>query len=102
MNVDEALVVLDIFLENRLNNLQELVFRKAWEGQTYQEIADSSNYDANYIKDVGSKLWKLLSQSLDEEVTKSNFRSVIRRRGKVLLFIGNRKMPKRFCYIINS
>jgi hypothetical protein len=82
MNVDEALVVLDIFLENRLNNLQELVFRQSWEGQTYQEIADSSSYDANYIKDVGSKLWKLLSQSLDEEVTKSNFRSVIRRRGE--------------------
>ncbi|GAB1543513.1 hypothetical protein NUACC21_61880 [Scytonema sp. NUACC21] len=82
MNVDEALLVLDIFLENRLNNLQELVFRQSWEGQTYQEIADSARYDANYIKDVGSKLWKLLSQALDEEVTKSNFRSVLRRRGE--------------------
>jgi WD40 repeat protein len=80
MNVDEALVILDAFLDRGLNDIQELVFRKAWEGQTYPEIAESSDYDANYIKDVGSKLWKLLSQALSEEVTKSNFRAVLRRR----------------------
>ncbi|MEC4818990.1 MAG: AAA-like domain-containing protein, partial [Scytonema sp. PMC 1069.18] len=83
MNIDEALVVLDIFLEKRLNDLQEFVFRKSWEGQTYQEMAESASYDANYVKDVGSKLWKLLSQTLEEEVTKSNFRSVLRRRAEV-------------------
>ena len=86
MDVDEALTILDIFLEQGLNNVQELVFRKAWEGKTYPEIAESSDYDANYIKDVGSKLWKLLSQAFEEEVTKSNFRSVIRRRAESSLF----------------
>ncbi|ARV57826.1 hypothetical protein BZZ01_03520 [Nostocales cyanobacterium HT-58-2] len=80
MDIEEALVILDTFLEHRLNDVQEIVFRKSWEGQTYQEIAESSGYDANYIKDVGSKLWKLLSQDFEEEVTKSNFRSVLRRR----------------------
>ncbi|NDJ21823.1 hypothetical protein GS682_09270 [Nostoc sp. B(2019)] len=82
MNLEEALVILDTFLEQSLNDVQELVFRQAWEGQTYPEIAESSGYDANYIKDVGSKLWKLLSQALEEEVTKSNFRSVLRRRSR--------------------
>ncbi len=86
MNVEEALVILDTFLQQRLNNIQETVFRKAWEGQTYQEIAENSGYDANYIKDVGSKLWKLLSQDLEEEVTKSNFRSVLRRRAESYSF----------------
>ncbi|RCJ19640.1 hypothetical protein A6770_05725 [Nostoc minutum NIES-26] len=82
MNLEEALIILDTFLEQSLNDVQELVFRKAWEGQTYPEIAESSGYDANYIKDVGSKLWKLLSHALEEEVTKSNFRSVLRRRSQ--------------------
>lgn len=81
MNVEEALIILDTVLQqNFLNNLQELVFRQAWLGQTYPEIAESSGYNANYIKDVGSKLWKLLSKAFEEEVTKSNFRSVLRRR----------------------
>ncbi|MEH2450830.1 AAA-like domain-containing protein [Nostoc sp.] len=80
MNIEEALVTLDTFLEHGLSDVQEIVFRKAWEGQTYPDIAESCGYDANYIKDVGSKLWKLLSQAFGEEVTKSNFRSVLRRR----------------------
>ena len=81
MNVEEALIFLDTALQQRfLNNLQELVFRQAWAGQTYPEIAESCGYDANYIKDVGYKLWKLLSTVFEEEVTKSNFRSVIRRK----------------------
>ncbi|MBW4634672.1 MAG: AAA-like domain-containing protein [Iphinoe sp. HA4291-MV1] len=86
MNVEEAIAILDTFLEQRLNNLQEVVFRQAWEGQTYQEIAENAGYDANYVKDVGSKLWRLLSQALEEEVTKSNFRSVLRRRAESEIF----------------
>ncbi|MBD2777863.1 AAA-like domain-containing protein [Iningainema tapete] len=82
MTVEEALIFLDKFLDQGLNNVQELVFRSSWEGQTYPEMAESSDYDANYIKDVGSKLWKLLSQAFAEEVTKSNFRSVLRRRAQ--------------------
>ncbi|MBO3463664.1 AAA-like domain-containing protein [Aetokthonos hydrillicola Thurmond2011] len=82
MNVDEALAIIDRFSDQGLNNVQELVFRKSWEGQTYPEIAQSCDYDANYIKDVGSKLWKLLSQAFGEEVTKSNFRSVLRRKAE--------------------
>ncbi|MBN4004939.1 AAA-like domain-containing protein [Nostoc sp. LPT] len=80
MNIEEALVILDTFLEHGLSDVQEIIFRQAWEGQTYPDIAESCGYDANYIKDVGSKLWKLLSQAFGEEVTKSNFRSVLRRR----------------------
>ncbi|BAT56895.1 hypothetical protein NOS3756_59070 (plasmid) [Nostoc sp. NIES-3756] len=82
MSIEEALVILDTLIEPGLSDIQELVFRHAWEGKTYPEIADNCGYDANYIKDVGSRLWKLLSSSLQEEVTKSNFRSVLRRRSQ--------------------
>lgn len=81
MNVEEALLILDTVLQEKvLNNLQELVFRRAWAGQTYPEMAESSGYNANYIKDVGSKLWNLLSDAFEYKVTKSNFISVLRRQ----------------------
>lgn len=81
MNIEEALTVLDTVLQREfLNNIQELVFRQSWAGETYPEIAERFGYNANYIKDVGYKLWKLLSEAFNEEITKSNFRAVLRRR----------------------
>src|SRR3712207_5956446 len=80
MNVDEALAIVDTLLEPKgLNHIQEIVFRQAWEGIGYREIARNHGYDGSYLKDVGFKLWKLLSEALQQEVTKSNFRSVFRR-----------------------
>jgi hypothetical protein len=61
MNIEEALVILDTILQQEcLNDIQDLVFRQSWEGRTYSEIAETSSYDPNYIKDVGSRLWQLL------------------------------------------
>jgi len=71
MNVEEALAFGYSPATKVLNNLQELVFHKR--GQADLEMAESSGYDANYIKDVGSKLWKLLSKVFEEEVTKVIF-----------------------------
>ncbi|PPS40656.1 hypothetical protein [Chroococcidiopsis sp. TS-821] len=86
MDIEQALLVVDAALENiYLSNVQELVLRQSWEGKTYPEIAESYGYEANYIKNVGYKLWSLLSQAFAEEVTKSNFRSVIRRHSPRIL-----------------
>jgi WD40 repeat protein len=80
MNTEEALIVLDTILKPQgLNDIQEVVFRQVWEGKTYPEIADSVGYEPNYVKDVGAKLWQLLSNILGEKVTKSNLQSVLRR-----------------------
>jgi len=81
MNVEEALVILDTVLQQEcLNDIQDIVFRQSWEGRTYSEIAETSSYDPNYIKDVGSRLWQLLSKALGKNVTKSNFKSLLRQR----------------------
>ena len=81
MTVEQALSFLDTLLQpESMNHVQELVFRGAWEGKVYEEMATQGGYDADYLRDVGSKLWKLLSQALGEKVTKNNFRSVLRRR----------------------
>ncbi|HAX77910.1 MAG TPA: hypothetical protein DCY88_19230 [Cyanobacteria bacterium UBA11372] len=81
MNIEDALAFLETVLKpESLNHVQELVFRGAWEERVYEEIAALAGYDADYLRDVGSTLWRSLSKSLGEKVTKNNFRSVLRRR----------------------
>jgi WD40 repeat protein len=80
MTPDEALLLLDHLLqEQKLKDLQELVFRYTWQGWTYPEIAKHLGYDTSHIRDVGYELWQQLSRSLGERVTKKNIQSVLRR-----------------------
>ena len=80
MTVEEVLVIVDTVLQPRyLNQVQELVLRQSWEGRTYSEIAATYGYDSEYIKNVGFGLWQALSEKLGEKVSKSNFRSIVRR-----------------------
>ena len=80
MTIEEVLVLVDTILKPRyLNQVQELVLRQSWEGRTYSEIAANHGYDAEYIKNVGFGLWQSLSERLGEKVSKSNFRSIVRR-----------------------
>lgn len=81
MDAEEALRLLDKLLpQQRLVDVQELVLRLTWQGLTYTEIAEQTNYEADYIKFVGFQLWQMLSKALEEKVTKSNFKSVLRRK----------------------
>jgi WD40 repeat protein len=80
MTVEDALAIVEIILgKASLNDLQELIFQQSWEHKTYPEIAEASGYDADYIKIVGFRLWKMLSQAMGEKVTKDNLRSSLRR-----------------------
>jgi len=80
MNLEEALVILDAITKpGCLNDTEEIVFRQSWQGLSYQEIASAFGYSTDYIKDVGSKLWRKLSQALGTQVTKTNLHSVIKR-----------------------
>lgn len=80
MTVDEAIAIAETALNyDRLNKIQEIVFRQSWEGQSYKEIAASTEYEYDYIKDAGAKLWKLLSKALEEKVKKDNLKSVLKR-----------------------
>ncbi|HBW56707.1 MAG TPA: hypothetical protein DEF27_02450, partial [Oscillatoriales bacterium UBA8482] len=80
MTVDEALTIVEAVSEEQyLSKIQEPVFRECWAGRSYGETASDSGYDANYIKDVGAKLWKKLSKAFDEKVKKDNLKSVIKR-----------------------
>jgi WD40 repeat protein len=80
MTIDEALTIIErVLQQGHLTKVQEAVFRQAWAGQSYLEIARTSGYDAGYVKDTGAKLWQQLSQGLGEKVTKQNFQGVLQR-----------------------
>lgn len=79
MTVEEALLIVDQALAPRqFNKIQRLVFQSAWQGHSYPDIAKATGYDCGYIKDTGSKLWQMLSESLGEKVTKQNFQAVLK------------------------
>jgi WD40 repeat protein len=79
MTIEEALIVLDSILgQEQLTHLQETVFRRSWEGQTYEQIATAEDYDPDYVKLVGSQLWQTLSEVMGQRVTKNNFRVALR------------------------
>ncbi|MBE9046880.1 PQQ-binding-like beta-propeller repeat protein [Pleurocapsales cyanobacterium LEGE 10410] len=64
-----------------LTDLQKMVLKGAIDNQTYEEIAEQAGYSDKYLKrDVGPKLWKLLSEALGERVSKKNFRSALERK----------------------
>jgi WD40 repeat protein len=77
VTADEALAILDRFNSLRLTTLQEQILRGVWEGVTYRQLAQHIGYDHDYIKYVGSRLWKELSKNLGRPVHKSNVRAVI-------------------------
>ncbi|MFB2894059.1 NB-ARC domain-containing protein [Aerosakkonemataceae cyanobacterium BLCC-F50] len=90
MEFEEGLKVADeaffISVGRRLTEVEIAILRGSWQGQTYEQISDVSSYSVSYLKrDIGPKLWKLLSEALGEEVSKSNFRPALERKWRSLL-----------------
>jgi hypothetical protein len=80
MDVEEALKFTDHLAltttGKHLDSLQKAIVRGAWNNQKYKEIAQEHHRSEKYVKEVGFKLWKLLSVALGEEqVCKANFRA---------------------------
>jgi hypothetical protein len=66
-----------------LSPLEILILQGALQGKPYDEIAAESGYSPEYLKNnVGPRLWKLLSRSLGERVSKKNLMVVLARRAK--------------------
>ncbi|HEY9660373.1 MAG TPA: ATP-binding protein, partial [Allocoleopsis sp.] len=69
---------------NSFNSLQEAIFKQAWEGKTYEVIAEQLGYSESHIKETGNELWKRLTEALSEKVTKKNFRAALERKQRSL------------------
>lgn len=84
MDFEQALEVADAAVyarfQRRLTDVEMVILRGAWQGQTYEKIAEVAGYSVSYLKQgVGPKVWKLLSQALGETVSKTNFREALER-----------------------
>ncbi|VXD20170.1 NB-ARC domain-containing protein [Planktothrix paucivesiculata] len=83
MTITEILQIADrlVFSQTgkHLDDLQETVIKGVWQGQTYQVIADECQYSESRVRDVGYKLWEILSAQLGEHINKCNFRSTFER-----------------------
>ena len=85
VNLEEVLTALDLLVFTKtgkhLKDVDLSIFRGAWQGKTYEQIVENNRYSLTYIKQAaGPKLWKLLTGVLEENVSKSNLRSLIEKR----------------------
>ncbi|MEG5140016.1 MULTISPECIES: NB-ARC domain-containing protein [unclassified Microcoleus] len=83
MEVQEVLKLADNIIFSKtgkhLDNLQEAILRGTWQRQKYPEIAKTCYRSESHVKKVASKLWKLLSETLGEDINQSNFRYTVER-----------------------
>jgi hypothetical protein len=61
------------------NDVQMLVLESTLAGTSYPQIAAQSTYTVEYLREVGSKLWQIISELLGEPVSKKNLRSALER-----------------------
>jgi hypothetical protein len=85
MNWDEIVEVLDkkIFSQTQrhLKTVENIVLQGAWQGKTYEQMEKTCQYSLSYLKQAaGPKLWKLLSEIFQEDISKTNFRVVLERQ----------------------
>ena len=64
-----------------IDSLQVAILKGVLNGQKYANIAKDYNCSKGHVKDEAYKLWQLLSDTLGEDINKSNFRATIERLG---------------------
>ncbi|MEG4985580.1 ATPase [Microcoleus sp. BR0-C5] len=83
MDVQEVLQCADNLVfaktEKHLDHLQEAILRGTWQRQKYPEIAKACHRSEAHVKKVAAKLWKLLSETLGEDINQSNFGYTVER-----------------------
>lgn len=83
MNVNKVLQFVDqlVFEQTgkHLDDVQQAVVEGTWQRETYDDIAQKCHVTKNNVGDVGYQLWKILSEQLEEDINKRNFRSTLSR-----------------------
>ena len=84
MTLEEAIEWVESTLESKtgkkLTAPEKGILKAAWEDEPYSAVADSLYMSVGHIKDLASLLWKRLSDLLEEQVTKKNFRYLLLQR----------------------
>lgn len=83
MDIAEVLKLADelIFAKTgeHLDYLQKAILEGTFQGRTYPQIAEETHSSEGHTRDIGSELWKILSEGFGEEITKRNFRAIIKK-----------------------
>ncbi len=81
MDVNEILKLTDelVFTKmgKHLDYLQKAILKGTLLNQTYSKIAETTYTSEGHVRDVGAELWKILSEGLGEEVSKTNLRTIL-------------------------
>ncbi|MEG4427051.1 MULTISPECIES: ATP-binding protein [unclassified Microcoleus] len=89
MDIAEVLKLADelIFAKTgeHIDYLQKAILEGTLQGRTYPEIAEATHSSEGHTRDIGSKLWQILSEGFGEEITKRNFRAILK-KGKFCNF----------------
>lgn len=90
MTIEQAIALVDRVISDRtgkpLNDLQATILREVWQGKKYLEIADLYGCTEGHAKDAGYLLWKILSKAWGEKITKSNLKTVVKKRLKSIKY----------------
>ncbi|MEM6451403.1 MAG: hypothetical protein AAF703_13940, partial [Cyanobacteria bacterium P01_D01_bin.105] len=61
----------------KLNLSEQKVLVHSFQGHSYDTMARDSSYAKGYLKVIGSRLWKELSDALQQRVNKKNVYAVL-------------------------
>ena len=62
-----------------LDNLQQAVLLASWQGKRYSQVAKEFHCTERHVGNIASKLWKIMSEILEENVNKSTFKPAMER-----------------------
>ena len=89
MEIAEVLKLADelIFAKTgeHIDYLQKAILEGTFQGRTYPEIAEATHSSEGHTRDIGSELWQIFSEGLGEDITKRNFRAILK-KGKFCNF----------------
>lgn len=81
MDIAAALKLADdlVFVQTgkRLDYVQEAILRGTFKKRTYTQIAKEVYSSPSHVRNVGSELWKILSEGLGENITKASLKPIL-------------------------
>jgi len=81
MDIAAALKLADdlVFVQTgkRLDYVQEAILRGTFKKRTYTQIAKEVYSSSSHVRNVGSELWKILSEGLGENITKASLKPIL-------------------------
>jgi AAA-like domain len=83
-NWEQAKYIADLLVFEQsgehLKDTEIQVLQGSWEGLTYTDMAERYYLSVNYLRgDLGNRLWKRLSDALEDRVCKKNFKGALER-----------------------